>query len=138
MKIRNYANQDYFQVTSILKEVNLFDEVWDSEDNLKSMIEKDSNSILVAEINGKIVGNLLIVPYGGKVAYLFRLAVKKEFRQQGIATKLIKKAEEIIKQSGVLEFGLYVDSGNLSLHDFYKERGFKISPATYYYMWKEL
>lgn len=138
MKIRNYKNQDYSKVASILKESNLFDEVWDSDENLASMVENNPESILVAEVNNDVVGNLLIVPYGNKVSYLFRLVVKNEFRKQGIATELIKKAEEIVKQKDISEVGLYVDSGNLGLHDFYKKRGFKISTGTYYYMWKEL
>lgn len=64
--------------------------------------------------------------------------LKKEYRRQGIATKLINKAEEIIKHKGVSEIGLYVDSKDLDLHHFYNKKGFKISTGTYFYMWKEL
>lgn len=138
MKIRNYYNNDYTEIVSILKDSDLFDDVWDSEDNLNSIISKNSKSILVAEEKGKIIGNILIIRYGKGVSYLFRLAVKKEFRKQGVASALIKKAEEVIKQGGATEVGLYVDSGNINLQEFYKKRDFKISPKTYYYMWKEL
>lgn len=138
MKIRNYDNRDYPEVVSILKDSDLFDDVWDSEDNLKSMTVKNPQSILVAEDGGKVIGNIFIIHYGKKVSYLFRLAVRKEVREKGIGSALIKKAEEVIKQRGATEVGLYVDSGNLNLQDFYKKRSFKISPKTYYYMWKEL
>jgi ribosomal protein S18 acetylase RimI-like enzyme len=138
MKTRNYTNDDYPEIVTILKDSDLFDEVWDSEDNLKSFISKNPQSILVAEEQGKVVGNIIIIPYGKKVSYLFRLAVKKEYRKQGIASSLIEKAEEIVGQVGTTELGLYVDSGNINLQEFYKKRGFKISPKTYYYMWKEL
>jgi ribosomal protein S18 acetylase RimI-like enzyme len=138
MKIRNYNNSDYLEVSSILKDSDLFDDVWDSEDNLKSMIAKSPQSILVAEDQGKIIGNIFIISYGQKVSYLFRLAVKKEFRKQGVATALIKKAEETVSQGGSKELGLYVDSGNINLQEFYEKRGFKISSKTYYYVWKEL
>jgi len=138
MKIRNYNDQDYLDVVSILREADLFDDVWDSKENLVSMIGANPRSILVAEVDNIVVGNLFIVPYGNKVSYLFRLAVKTKFRKQGIASELIEKAEEIIRQSGVSEIGLYVDSGNFKLHGFYRRRGFKISSKTYHYMWKEL
>lgn len=138
MKIRNYTNDDYREVTSILKDSDLFDEVWDSEDNLKSLVANNPESILVAEDQGKIIGTVFIIPYGEKVSYLFRLAVKQAYRKQGIASTLIEKAEEIVGQVGTTELGLYVDSGNMNLHAFYKKRGFNISPKTYHYMWKEL
>lgn len=138
MKIRNYNNNDYRELASILKDSGLFDEVWDSEDNLKSIIDKNPQSILVAEENDKVIGDIFIIPYGQRVSYLFRLAVKKEFREQGVASALIKKAEATVNRGGTTELGLYVDSGNINLREFYKKRGFKISPKTYYYMWKEL
>lgn len=137
MKIRNYNSNDYSEIASILKESNLFDDVWDSEDNLNSLISKNSKSILVAEEKGKVIGNIFIIRHGKEVSYLFRLAVKKEFRKQGVASALIKKAE-VIKQGGTTEVGLYVDSGNINLHEYYKKRGFNISTNSYYYMWKEL
>jgi len=138
MKIRNYNSNDYLEVITILKDSDLFDEVWDSEENLKSMITRNSQSILVAEEQSKVIGSIFIIPYGKKVSYFFRLAVKKEFRKQGVATSLIKKSEETVRQRGTKELGFYVDSGNINLQKFYKKRGFKTSSKTYYYMWKEL
>jgi ribosomal protein S18 acetylase RimI-like enzyme len=138
MEIRTYKLEDHPQVIANLKEAELFDEVWDSEDNLKSMIEKDPESILVAEEKGLVIGNIFIIPYGSKIQYLFRLAVKKEFRKQGIATELLNKALDIAKKRNIEEIGLYVDSGNLDLQDFYKKRGYKTSLKTYFYMWTEL
>lgn len=138
MKIRNYKNSDYLQVASILKEADLFDDVWDSENNLNSISNKNPKFILVAEEKGEVIGNVIIVQYGKKVSYLFRLVVKKEFQKGGIGSALINKAEEIIKQGGATEVGLYVDSNNVNLQEFYKKRGFKISQKTYHYMWREL
>lgn len=131
MKIRNYNSSDYLEIVAMLKDSDLYDEVWDSEENL-------SMTIMVAEDHENIVGSVFIIPYGKNVSYLFRLVVKKEFRRQGIATDLIKRAEEMIGKGGTKELGFYVDSGNIDLQEFYKKRGFKISLKTYYYMWKEL
>ena len=102
------------------------------------MSAKNPWSILVAEDRDEILGNILIIAYGKKVSYLFRLAVRKEYRNQGVASALIQKAEEIVRQGGSVELGLYVDSGNIDMQDFYKKRSFKISPKSYFYMWKEL
>ena len=137
ISIRNYRKADYQQVKTILQEVNLFDKVWDSEENLSGMIKKDSQSIIIAVDKNTIVGQVIIIPYGTKVEYLFRLAVKKEFRKQGIATLLINSANKIAKKRKISEVGLYVEACNKKLQSFYQKRGFKISSKQYYYMWQK-
>lgn len=140
VKIRFYRKLDYHQVEAILKEVDLYDKVWDSEENLAGMIDKDPQSILVAEENNRIIGNIFISPYGSKVAYLFRLTVKKDCRNQGVATKLLNEAESICKKKGMVEVSLFVDKDQQYLNNFYSKRNFKTSPhqQAYYCYWKEL
>lgn len=135
VKIRFYKKTDYLAVKAILQEADLFDEVWDGEENLAGM-----KLILVAEENKQIVGNIFIMPYGPKVAYLFRLAVKKEYRNQGVATRLLKEAEAIGKKRGFKEIALLVDKDNSDLHDFYYKREYKTSEKkhAYYCFWKQL
>ena len=139
VKIRNYKVNDYPKVKEILEEANLFDKVWDSEENLSGKIKNDPESILVATTdNDVVVGNVLIVSYGPKLKYLFRLAVKKEFRRQGVATELLKFATELVKGKGVQEVGLYADADNIKLISYYQKRGFKKSKSKYYYMWLDI
>ncbi len=138
VKIRNYQKIDYPKIRAILKEANIFDEVWDSGKNLSGMVEKNPNSILVAEKDGSIVGNIFLVSYGARVLYLFRLTVKRTFRKKGIATQLINRAIKIAEEQGAVEVGLYADSDNKELLSFYKKRDFKKSKKRYYYLWKEL
>ncbi|HUD09188.1 MAG TPA: GNAT family N-acetyltransferase [Patescibacteria group bacterium] len=135
IKFRNYLPEDYRYVKEILQEAGLFYESWHSEKNLSSMIKKDPELVQVA-FQDKVVGCMLIVPLGAKVAYFFSLAVKKEFRNQGIATNLIKHAEEIMRKKGASELGLLVLSENKELVNFYKKRGFNTSGKNYFYMWK--
>jgi ribosomal protein S18 acetylase RimI-like enzyme len=90
----------------------------------------------VAVDNKIIIGNLFIIPYGSKITYLFRLAVKKEYRKQGIASQLISFAQEIVKKRGITEVGLYVNAFNKELQNFYLKRGFKTSGNSYIYMWR--
>lgn len=69
---------------------------------------------------------------------LFRLAVNKEHRDKGVATKLMSYIEEYLQSVGVCEIGLYVDSENETLKKFYEKREFTNSHHKFYYMWKEL
>lgn len=135
IKFRNYLPEDYAYVKGILQEAGMFYESWHSEENLNSMIKKDPELVQVV-FEDKVVACILIVPLGVKVAYLFSLAVKKEFRNQGIATSLIKHVEELMKKKGTVEFGLLASSENNELVNFYKERGFDTSGKNFIYMWK--
>lgn len=134
--VRNYQKSDYSSIKTILQEAKLFDEVWDSKENLSGMIENDPQSILVAEKKNKVVGNIFIIPYGSKIAYLFRLAVTEKYRKQGIGSSLIKKAEEIARKRRANEIGFYIDANNKKLKSFYKKRKFKTSNKNWIYMWK--
>lgn len=138
IKIRSYRKIDYSAVKAILQEANLFNEVWDSEANLSGMIEKDPQSIIVAVNDKSVVGNVFIIRYGSKIAWLFRLAVKKNYRNQGIGSQLIKHVQKIAKKRGANEVGFYVDANNLDLQAFYQKKRFKTSRKPYIYMWKEV
>jgi ribosomal protein S18 acetylase RimI-like enzyme len=112
IRIRKYLENDYRDVSMILKEAELFDPVWDSEENIQDMIQKDPESVIVAVANNNVVGNLFIIYYGPKLQYLFRLAVKKEYRKKGIAMELLEYARKIAEKRNVSEIGLYADSEN--------------------------
>ena len=138
VKIRNYKISDYTKVKEILEEASLFDGVWDSEENLSGKIKANPESILVAVKDGVIVGNVCIINYGSKLQYLFRLAVDKDYRNQGIATQLINSAVDIARKNGVNEVGLYADADNSKLLAYYSKRGFKKSKNRYYYIWQNI
>ena len=113
IKIRKYRPADYLQLKSVLEEAQLYDEGWDSKENIAGI--KD---VLVVVSDKSVVGTLFLVPFGAKVVFLFRLAVKKEFRGQGIATRLMNYAYDLLKKQGVKEVGLFVNSGKKTLLKF--------------------
>lgn len=138
VKIRSYKSTDYSLIKIMLQEADLYDDVWDSEENLIGMISEDSQSVLVGEDNDKIVAIVYLISFGSKVSFIFRLAVKKEYRNKGIATKLIKFAEEILLKRGVSEIGLFADAKNKELINFYNKRLFLTSNKHWIYLWKKL
>ena len=138
VQIRSLKKLDLPDVIKIIKEACIFDKTWDSADNLISMVEKDKDAVYVAQVNNKIAGLIQIVPYGQNVSWLFRLIIKKQFRGSGIGSKLLKKAEEILKKKGNKEIGLFVNAENNNLKSFYKKRGFKSSNKKCLYLWKKI
>ena len=92
-------------------------------DNFVSSL-KSNNIFLKAVSEEKIVGFLiaedLIDSYN-----LLLIAVREEFKNQNIATKLIKKLENIAKNKNIEKIWLEVKENNFPAINLYKKNDFK-------------
>lgn len=123
MNSRLYVDADYEQVKIILQSGGNFDDVWDSRAHWKNKIEKDPESILVAENEKEIIGCILIIK-DEWTCFLFRLAVKENYRNKGVGSLLIAKAEESLKKDGVDEIAIFVNEDDPKLQQYYEKRGY--------------
>lgn len=57
-------------------------------------------------------------------AYILDIAVKPEYRRQGIGTRLIQKAEEYARSKGLSYIGLTVAVGNTAALKLYRNLGY--------------
>lgn len=83
---------------------------------------------------GKTIGSINY--YTNKEStYLSNLYVNKEFRRKNIGSKLIKKVEEINKDSLNFKLCAWESTHNPGLIDFYKKNGFILDEQQkpYYY-----
>lgn len=138
LTVRPYQPSDYPQVQTILKETGLFDEIWDSAENLEGLSQQQPSSLFVGEVAGEVVAQVYIIRFGSKVAQLYRLAVKPAYQKQGIATQLLQQVEQTLKSQGVIELGLFVDAQKTTLLDFYLKRGYGGNQSSWIYQWKRL
>jgi len=136
ISIRHYKDSDYDDIKNVLKDGDLFDEVWEDRQNLKRKIERDQESILLAICGNKIIGCVFVVEDGWN-AFIWRLAVLKDFREQGIGKHLMEKAEAIIKTRGIKESSIFVSSKNDLLKDWYSKQGY-LKTSDYTFMYKKL
>ncbi len=136
VSIRFYTDSDYEKVKQILKEGNLFDDVWEDRHNLKRKIERDPESILLAEEDSHAVGCVFVVEDGWN-AFVWRLSVKKTHRKKGIGLMLMEKAEEIIKNRGMKEVSIFVDAKNENLKEWYKKQKY-LQTNDYTFLYKKL
>lgn len=91
------------------------------------------DDFLVAEMGGKVIGFVSIMD-AGVDARIMSLAVKNEFRSQGIGAILLDRAIERIRERGKLRVLLEVRTTNYTAQILYKKKGFKtISTIPYYY-----
>ena len=78
---------------------------------IKELLSRDPESLLIADLNGCIVGTV-IAGWDGWRAHLYRLAVLPKLRGQGIARRLIEHAEECLRALGAIRFDAMVLSAN--------------------------
>lgn len=81
----------------------------------------------VWEVDGRLVGNVSVIPYTHKTHRLHlvaNVAVDPAFRSQGIGTALVSRALQYSRQAGVREVWLQVKRDNESAIRMYEQLGF--------------
>lgn len=134
--IRSYKDSDYPAVKSVLKEAGLFGKTWDTRSNLRKKIRTTPNSIMLA-VSGKDVVGCIYAQTDGWNGQLYRLGVRRAYRNRGVGTKLMKTAERFLKKKGAAEVALWAESKNKGLHRYYKKRGYNVY-GSYLLLWKKL
>jgi len=140
MKIRKYSKKDE-QGWLRCRVVSFLDSAYFDNVIQKKEIYENPVIELIAEINNQLVG-LIDVEYENKIgnvgykqdeltAVIWHLAVLPEFRKQGIATKLLRKASSFLKQNNIKILQAWTRDDKFVL-DWYKNRGFKKKESYYH------
>ena len=140
MNIRNYKPEDYEKVKELYQDSSLFggqfDIERDAKEKLASCTEEDPQSILVCEIDNKIVGTVSLIE-DKRVAWLFRFAVQKGDNESRVVKTLYDRAIGIFKERGHKQVLVYSPVGNELLDNRYIELGFQ-KGDNYTCYWKEI
>lgn len=136
VKIRAYRDADHPAMKRVLSESGMFWRRWDGRDVVKKKISKLPGSVIVAEIDGKVVGCIYAQTQEGWQSFLWRLAVLKKYRKRGVGTKLLKNAERFIAKKGSGNICMIVDSKRPELHSYYKKLGYRTSGNPYIFFFK--
>src|SRR3989344_2311218 len=134
--IKFYKDSFYEGLKQVLEECDLYDPVWDDRKNLKRKIERDPQSILIAEDAGRVIGCVFIVEDGWN-GFIWRLGVRQEYRKKVVGLALMQKAEEIIRKRGINESSLFIDPKNENLQEWYKNQGYR-KTTNWTFMYKKL
>lgn len=138
MNIRNYRPSDYEQLKRLYLDSSTFggqfDEARVAAERLQRKIEADPDAILVAELDGKLVGTVSLID-DGRIAWLFRYAVQKA--QTEAPRKLHDRAIEGLKNRGHTQVLVYTPVGNNELDSRYEQLDFT-KGGDYTCYWKEI
>lgn len=119
-----------------LKELLHEDWAWGGNHELQNKyitaLQEESREFLAVEDKDKIVGELWIFwdnedkteANGKERAYVSTLRLHPDYQRQGIGTKMIKKAFELIKESGYKEVTIGAYTHEPEIQELYKKWGF--------------
>ena len=93
-----------------------------SENQIESALKDTNYIVLKATMNEQIVGFIMLIK--SDELNIDSVAVNKEYRNLGIATKLIEKAEEFARENNIETLSLEVAYTNITAFLLYKKLGF--------------
>jgi ribosomal protein S18 acetylase RimI-like enzyme len=95
----------------------------DRPDLVVRLLQRDPDAVIVAELDGAIVGTI-ICGWDGWRGSLYRLAVSPALRRQGIGRRLLAAAEERLSSLGAERFHAMVLDENESGQSVWKAAGY--------------
>ncbi len=124
--IRPMNIDDYEEVIILWKESGLKIETEgaDSFNSIKKSLKFMPQLHILAEDKGLIVG-VILGSYDYRKGYLHRLAIKKEYRRQGIAKKLMNYAEAELIKLGVSRIDGLIFKDNSISKKMLKKMGYE-------------
>ena len=109
-----------------------------AESYLQQLLAKDSFFVFVALSDDKVVGGLtsytLQQYYStSPLAYIYDLAVTREFQRQGIGKMLIAGVTNYCKEIGIEEVFVQADEGDIHAIEFYHSTGATAEKVFHFY-----
>lgn len=100
----------------------------DTTAKLTKLLNDSTNLILVAELNGEVVGYIHAVDYDLLYAPHYKnimgIAVLPEYRRQGIGKELLSAVEKWAGETGASAVRLCSGEERTDAHEFYKSLGY--------------
>ncbi len=97
----------------------------DSKEGIERFLKRNPETCFVAEESGKIIG-VVMAGNDGRRGYIYHTAVSPDYRNKGIATELVKKTMNTLKNLGINKTALVVFSENSVGNAFWEKMGFNL------------
>jgi ribosomal protein S18 acetylase RimI-like enzyme len=101
----------------------------DPRKDIRRKLQVNPEWFLVGEERGKLLATCM-AGYEGHRGWINYLAVAPTRQRQHLATRMMEKAEQILREAGCPKINLQVRSSNLQVIAFYESLGFKIDTVT--------
>ncbi|NHJ40016.1 MAG: GNAT family N-acetyltransferase [Asgard group archaeon] len=134
MKTRKALAKDLPNILELWSKANLPTRPNGRDDpkRLVTQMSKDNMWILVAEDNNKIVGAVL-VSHDTRKGWINRLATIPERTREGIATNLLREAENSLKEVGIEIFAALITEDNYQSRALFEKENYHYNKEITYY-----
>jgi ribosomal protein S18 acetylase RimI-like enzyme len=122
-RIRHSTSDDLRAVLDLWRSAGAKATVTDSVERLSALLLADPGALLVADIEGAVVGTL-IVAWDGWRGSFYRLAVHPEHRRRGLATRLVRQGEVQLRERGAIRLSAIVAGDEPSAPNFWSAAGY--------------
>jgi ribosomal protein S18 acetylase RimI-like enzyme len=96
----------------------------DTPEEIKKKLQRDPDLFLIAEQDGDIIGSV-IGAFDGRRGMIYHLAVRQDFRGQGVGAALLSEVEKRLQAKGCLKCLLLVFADNTEAVQFYRTHGWR-------------
>jgi ribosomal protein S18 acetylase RimI-like enzyme len=129
MTIHELSLKDYKRIVDTWNQAGMHAKLKgrDRPDSLRKQVASRSVFIL-GDVKGGLLRGVIVVSNDGRKGWMNRLAVLPKFRDQGIASGLIKEAEKRLRKMGIEIFAAHLMEGNKPTHQLFEKLGYV--PAT--------
>ncbi|WP_282837106.1 GNAT family acetyltransferase [Microbacterium flavum] len=122
--IRPFSLSDTDAVVALWQETGLTRPWNNPYQDISRKLTVQPELFLVATEEGALVGTVM-AGYDGHRGWLYYLASAPERRGEGIARRLVERAEELLREMGCPKVQLMVRPENGGVHDFYAAIGYE-------------
>jgi ribosomal protein S18 acetylase RimI-like enzyme len=100
----------------------------ESAEDVHGLLERDPDALIVAEVDGEIVGTLM-AGWDGWRATFYRLAVDPAHRRHGLATTLVRAGEERLRALGAKRLNAIAESHKPGAMAFWGSAGYELQTS---------
>jgi ribosomal protein S18 acetylase RimI-like enzyme len=100
----------------------------ESADDVRGLLDRDPEALVIAESEGKIVGSL-IVGWDGWRGTFYRLAVDPAHRRRGLASALVRAGEERLRALGGHRLNAIVETHEPDAMAFWSAAGYELQTS---------
>jgi ribosomal protein S18 acetylase RimI-like enzyme len=126
--LRTAAAADLDAVLALWRRAGASPSSTESLDDLRRLLARDPEALLVAEADGDVVGSL-VVGWDGWRGGFYRLAVDPAERRRGLATALVRAGEERLRALGANRLHAIVETEEAGAMAFWAAAGFELQSA---------
>jgi ribosomal protein S18 acetylase RimI-like enzyme len=124
VKIREFSfPEDYDGAVKLWGEMEIGVQLGrsDTPQEIQKKLQRDPDLFLVAESNHEIVGTI-IGGFDGRRGMIYHLAVRMDFRENGIGSLLLEEVEKRLQDRGCKKCYLLITADNAAAAYFYEQR----------------